>query len=271
MAHRPMPERPRAPDASDAMGPPAPDPRAPGRDCRRISMWSGPRNVSTAIMYAFRERADTRVFDEPLYGYYLSETGADHPGRDEVVAAMETDGEAVVRGVILGPCETPVRFFKNMAKHLHALDRGFLDGITNLILTRDPREMLPSLGQQIPDPTLADTGFVEQVEILERELSAGRRPVVLDARRLLFNPPAVLIEACRRLGLRFEPAMLSWEAGPKPEDGVWAPHWYANVHRSTGFDRYRAKDEPFPERLEGVLEESLPLYERLLVYAIGEP
>ena len=255
MAQRPMPERPRASDT----------------DCRRISMWSGPRNVSTAIMYAFRERSDTRVFDEPLYGHYLAETGAEHPGREDVLAAMETDGASVVRDVILGPCDTPVRFFKNMAKHLHALDRGFLDRITNLILTRDPREMLPSLAQQIPVPTLADTGFLEQVEILEWELAAGRRPVVLDARRLLLNPPAVLIEACRRLGLRFEPAMLAWEAGPKPEDGVWAPHWYANVHRSTGFERYRAKDEPFPERLEGALEASLPLYERLLVYALGEP
>ena len=248
-----------------------PPPMPEEGDCRRISLWSGPRNVSTAVMYAFRQRSDTRVFDEPLYGWYLAASGATHPGREDVLAAMATDGEAVVRDVILGPCDTPVRFYKNMAKHLYGLERRILDDIDNVILTRDPREMLPSLAQQIPDLTLADTGLEEQVEILERELAAGRRPIVLDARRLLLNPPAVLIEACRRLGIRFEPGMLSWEAGPKPEDGVWAPHWYANVHRSTGFDRYRPKDQPFPERLEPVLEESLPLYERLLVYALGEP
>ena len=233
-------------------------------------MWSGPRNVSTAVMYAFRERDDTKVFDEPLYGYYLAREGADHPGAEQVVAAMETEGSAVVRNVMLGPCDTPVRFYKNMAHHLRGLDRGVLDDVRNLLLTRDPREMLPSLAQQIPEPTLADTGLVEQVDILEHELAADRRPVVLDAKRLLLNPPAVLIEACRRLGLRFQPAMLSWEAGPKPEDGVWAPHWYGNVHRSTGFARYRPKREPFPEHLEPLLEACEPLYERLLVYAIGE-
>lgn len=233
-------------------------------------MWSGPRNVSTAVMYAFRQRTDTKVFDEPLYGWYLASTGLEHPGRHQVLAAMETDGEVVVRDVILGPCDTPVRFFKNMAHHVRGLDRSFLDEITNLLLTRDPLEMLPSLAQQIPEPTLADTGLVEQVEILDRELASGRRPVVLDAKRLLLNPPAVLIEACRRLDLQFERAMLSWPAGPKPEDGVWAPHWYDNVHRSTGFARYRRKDEPFPERLEPLLEASQPLYERLLTYALGE-
>lgn len=233
-------------------------------------MWSGPRNVSTAVMYAFRERSDTQVVDEPLYGHYLATTGAEHPGREVVLLEMETDGEKVVRDVILGPCDTPVRFFKNMAHHLRGLDRDFLDEIDNAILTRDPREMLPSLVRRIPEPVLADTGLEEQVEIMEHELGAGRRPVVLDARRLLGNPPAVLRDACRRLGIRFEPGMLSWEAGAKPEDGVWAEWWYENVRRSTGFDAYRPKDEPFPERLQPLLEACQPLYERLLAYAIGE-
>ncbi|MGI9174559.1 MAG: sulfotransferase family protein, partial [Rhodothermales bacterium] len=211
-----------------------------------LSMWSGPRNVSTALMYAFRQRSDTSVVDEPLYGHYLWTSGAEHPGRDEILAAMDTDGERVVREVLLAapPTSRPVRFFKNMAHHLHGLDRGFLDRMTHLLLTRDPREMLPSLAQQLSQPTLRDTGYEEQIELMEREERAGRPPVVLDARELLLDPEGVLREACERLGLPFEPAMLRWPPGPRPEDGVWARHWYESVHASTGFAPYRSKTAP---------------------------
>ena len=235
----------------------------------RLSMWSGPRNVSTALMYAFRQRPDTEVLDEPLYGHYLRTSGADHPGRDEILAAMETDGERVVREVLLAsPTSAPVQFFKNMAHHLRGLDRGFLDQMTHLLLTRDPREMLPSLAQHLPDPTLADTGFEEQIELLEHEKRAGRPPVVLDARELLLDPEGVLREACHRLGLTFEPAMLRWSPGPRPEDGVWAQYWYESVHASTGFAPYRPKTDPFPDYLEPLLDVCLPYYERLSAHAI---
>ena len=247
-----------------------PEPLAePGAAPMRLSMWSGPRNVSTALMYAFRQRADTEVVDEPLYGHYLQTSGAAHPEREEILAATDTDGARVVREVLLAPrTSKPVRFFKNMAHHLRGLDRGFLDQITNVLLTRDPREMLPSLARQLPHPTLADTGFEEQVELLEHEQRAGCRPLVLDARELLLDPEGVLREACRRLGLAFDPAMLRWPAGPKPEDGVWAPYWYAGVHASNGFAPYRPKAEPFPERLRPLLDVCRPYYERLHAHAI---
>ena len=236
--------------------------------CLKLNVWSGPRNVSTALMYSFRQRSDTRVVDEPLYAHYLAATGADHPGAEEVLASMDRDGERVVREVILGPCERPVRFFKNMAHHLVGLDRDFLGEVRNVLLARDPREMLPSLARQIPSPTLRDTGLAEQVEILDIMLERAERPVVLDARELLLDPPGVLRRACERLGLPFEEAMLSWPAGPKPEDGVWAKHWYDGVHVSTGFEPYRPKTGPFPERLKPLLDECLPLYERLRQHAI---
>ncbi len=205
-------------------------------------MWSGPRNVSTALMYAFRQRPDTEVVDEPLYGHYLKTTGAEHPGRAEVLAAMDCDGARVVRQVLLAPCRAkPVRFFKNMAHHLRGLERGFLDRMTNILLTRDPRAMLPSLARQLPDPTLADTGLAEQVELLRHVRAGGGPVVVLDARELLLDPEHVLRQACERLGLPFEPAMLRWPAGPKPEDGVWAEHWYDNARASTGFQPYRPR------------------------------
>ena len=237
-------------------------------NCLKLSVWSGPRNVSTALMYAFRQRPDTVVVDEPLYGHYLKVTRAEHPGDDEVLAAMDTDGGQVVWEVLLGPCERPVHFFKNMAHHLAGLDRGFLGGLTNVLLTRDPAEMLPSLARQLPNPTLRDTGLLYQTEILDHVLGQGLDPVVLDAKQLLLDPPGVLRSACDRLGIPFHEAMLRWPAGPKPEDGVWAKHWYANVHASTGFSPYNPRTGDFPERLKPLLEESVSLYERLRGYAI---
>lgn len=237
-------------------------------DCLKLSMWSGPRNVSTALMYSFRQRSDTVVVDEPLYGHYLETTGADHPGDEEVMEQMDCDGERVVREGILGPCERPVHFFKNMAHHLAGLDAGFLSRITNVLLIRDPEEVLPSLIHQLPRPTLRDTGLAEQVEILDTVLARGQLPVVLDAKELLLDPPGVLSKMCTRLGLPFEESMLHWPAGPKPEDGVWAKHWYANVHASTGFGAYRPKTEPLPRGLRPLLRECRPLYERLLEHVI---
>jgi hypothetical protein len=241
---------------------------APENPRLRLNLWSGPRNVSTALMYSFAQRSDTRVVDEPLYAHYLRVSGAHHPGRDEVLAAQDPDGERVVRDVILGPCDRPVIVFKQMAHHLVALDRAFLAHTANAILTRDPREMLPSLRENIPIPTLRDTGYAVQTELLEELRRIGPEPPVLDAREIQTNPRAVLGELCRRLGLRFEEAMLAWKPGPRPEDGVWARHWYANVHRSRGFEPYRAKSAPFPPELEPLLAECRPHYEALSRVAI---
>jgi hypothetical protein len=220
-------------------------------------------------MYSFRQRSDTLVVDEPLYGHYLRTTGAEHPGAREVLDAMDNDGERVVREVILGPCERPIHFFKNMAHHLPGLGPGFLGSITNVLLIRDPTEMLPSLARQLSSPTLRDTGLREQIVILDSILARGEIPIVLDARELLLDPPGVLRLACADLGIPFEDAMLSWPAGPKPEDGVWARHWYHNVHASTGFAPYSRPEDPFPARLGPLLEECQPFYRRLQGYAVS--
>ena len=243
-------------------------------DTKRICLWSGPRNVSTALMYAFAQRSDTRVIDEPLYAHYLHkkygpEAGdSAHPDTAAVMASMSTDGTAVMEQVVLGPCETPVLFIKQMAHHYIGIDRGYLQRTLNVFLIRDPREMLPSLAQVIGIPTLADTGFQIQHELLTLLRDAGQSPPVLDAQRLLENPTRVLSRLCERLGLPFERSMLSWKAGGHPADGVWAPHWYANVHRSTGFAPYRPKSEPFPPELEGVFAECSRYYAVLREAAI---
>lgn len=234
----------------------------------RICLWSGPRNVSTALMYSFRQRSDTTVVDEPLYAHYLARSGVEHPGGDEVLAAQSQDGDQVVREVILGEYPTPVVFFKHMAHHLPGLDRSFLGQVTNVLLIRHPREMLPSLAQQVPTPTLEGTSLPTQVELLDDVLAAGGAPIVVDSRRLLLDPPGLLPRLCARIGIGFDETMLSWPAGPKPEDGIWAPHWYASVHASTGFAPYREKTDPFPEYLEPLLAECEPLYDRLVEHTL---
>src|SRR5690606_40267265 len=170
----------------------------------RISLWSGPRNVSTALMYSFRQRSDTAVVDEPLYAHYLSTTGVEHPGRDEVLAAQDNDGERVVRDVVLGPAARPVLFLKNMAHHLIGLDWAFLAELRNVILTRDPAEMLTSYIKQVPNPTLDGTGLPMQVRLLDAILDEGQDPLVLDSRLLLTDPRSVLSKLCDRLGVPFE-------------------------------------------------------------------
>ncbi len=237
---------------------------------KRICLWSGPRNVSTALMYAFAQRSDTKVIDEPLYAHYLHRTdraGA-HPGMDEVMASLSTDGEQVVREVILGRCEKPVLFMKQMAHHLIHIDRGFLGKTLNVLLIRDPREMLLSLMKVIGVPTLADTGLKTQHELLLALRATGQSPPVLDAQLLLADPPGVLRQLCERLGLRFGSEMLSWSMGGCSADGVWAKYWYENVHRSTGFAPYRPKSDPFPEELEDILGVCLRYYKVLRGEAI---
>ena len=235
---------------------------------KRICLWSGPRNVSTALMYSFAQRERTVVVDEPLYGHYLSLTELPHPGAGSVVENMENDGSVVVRDVIMGEYDADVLFVKSMAHHLYELDESFLDETINVVLTRDPVEMLPSLVNQIPDPILRDTGLPSQIRLLNHEKNKGRTPAILDARELLLDPRTILEKLCMILGLDFEESMLSWPIGPKPYDGVWAPHWYHNVHTSTGFAPYRPKSDPFPDRLKPLLEQAMPLYDELYDHAL---
>ena len=244
-------------------------------DTKRICLWSGPRNVSTALMYAFAQRSDTEVIDEPLYAHYLyTKYGAQafkstHPGTAEVLTSLSTDGEQVIEQVILGSCEKPVLFMKQMAHHLLNIDLSFLQHTHNVLLIRDPREMLPSLAKVIGTPTLADTGLKTQYDLLNDLRAAGQTLPILDARLLLENPSNVLSQLCERLELQFERSMLSWEIGGNPADGVWAPYWYQNVHRSTGFAPYRPKSEPFPTELEAVLGVCVAYYSALRKEAIG--
>lgn len=234
----------------------------------RICLWSGPRNVSTALMYSFAQRSDTRVVDEPFYAHYLRVSGAQHPGRDEVLAAQDHDGADVVRNVVFGPCDRPVLFLKQMAHHLVDVDLGFVDRTANVLLIRDPAEMLRSYEKVRGIPCLEDIGLGVQTSLFDDLRNKGQDPPVLDSRELLLDPPGVLHQLCDRLGIPLDSAMFSWPAGPRPEDGVWARHWYRSVHRSTGFAPYIPKSGPVPPRLQAIFEECRPHYEKLYAHAL---
>lgn len=225
----------------------------------RLAVWSGPRNISTALMRSFETRSDTRVVDEPLYAYYLAVTGADHPGRDEVIAAGEVSWQEVVRD--LTAPTSGVYYQKHMAHHLvPELPRDWIASLTNVLLVREPRSVLASYVRKRSRPDLADLGLRQQVELYDE---LGEETPVIDAADFLRDPAAYLGFVCSYAGIDFDEAMLHWEPGPRPTDGVWAPHWYDSVLSSTGFEPYQERDVKLTGQLLALAEEAVPYYERL--------
>lgn len=226
-------------------------------------MWSGPRNISTALMRSWGNRPDTFVCDEPLYAHYLQVTGLDHPGRDEIVAHHESDWRKVAAW-LTGPIPEgkPVFYQKHMAHHLlPEIDREWLGSLTHCFLIREPREMLTSLIKVLPRPRLEDTGLPQQVELFERERErTGATPPVLDARDVLNDPRGMLEALCRTIGVPFTEAMLSWPAGPRATDGIWAKYWYGQVERTTSFQPFKPKGEEVPTEFRPLLAECEALY-----------
>ncbi|MCH2046480.1 MAG: hypothetical protein MK212_20360 [Saprospiraceae bacterium] len=231
---------------------------------KRICLWSGPRNISTALMYSFAQRADTKVYDEPLYGYYLKNSSARvyHPGAKDILNSMENDGDKVVE-MMLSEKSSPVLFFKNMTHHLLGLDRSFLQGLINVILTRDPQEMLPSFAKVIDRPTMDDVGYKLHVELIDQLQKLGLPVIVLDSKSILLDPEKQLTKLCQKIGIPFDKKMLSWSPGSRQEDGIWAKYWYHNIHNSNGFKKYKPKEEPFPDSLKPLLDSCKPYYQQL--------
>ena len=233
----------------------------------RIAMWSGPRNISTAMMRAFENRADTAVVDEPFYACYLHETGIDHPGREEVLRSQPTAWEEVSKSLTGDAPEGASVFYqKHMAHHLLPhMGRDWLDGLTHAFLIRDPRLMLASYVKTREEVTLADLGLEAQLEIFEREADRlGTAPPVIESADVLKDPKGKLTALCKALGIPFDEAMLKWPAGPRESDGVWAPYWYKNVEASTGFNVPDDKPAPSLEpRLQAIADDAMPIYEML--------
>jgi hypothetical protein len=231
----------------------------------RLAMWSGPRNISTALMRSWENRPDSMVVDEPLYAHYLAVTGLDHPGREEVIATGDTDWSRVVRA-LLGPVPPGVDVFyqKHMTHHLtDDIDRAWITQLTNVLLIRDPREVVASYLRSRDRVTANDIGLPQQRRLYEELQAAGGTPLVIDSSDFLSEPAAYLQGLCARVGLTFTDAMLSWPPGPRDSDGVWGKYWYGAVWRSTGFTTYEARDLDLTREGAVVAEQCQPLYDEL--------
>jgi len=237
---------------------------------KRINVWSSPRNISTAFMYSFAQRKDMTVVDEPLYAHYLShiQTKAVHPGTAEILATMEKDGEKVVADMLNIEYPTPCVLFKQMTHHLIELKEEFLFEMDNILLIRDPRRIIASYNKVIENPSMLDIGIQQQYELYTKIAKKGQVAAVVDAKQLLLNPKKVLSQLCERLGITFDPTMLQWERGARPEDGCWAKYWYANVHQSTHFQPYQEKNTQLFGNLAALASKCQPYYDYLFQYAI---
>jgi hypothetical protein len=239
----------------------------------RIAMWSGPRNISTAMMRAWGNRSDTVVIDEPFYAYYLERTAKDHPMAAEVIALGEKNWKKVAKELTSGPIPGGKRIFfqKQMTHHLlPEMGREWLTGLTNCFLIRDPHEVILSYIKKNPNPDLEDLGFVQQCEIFDFTRQQSRStPPVIDADDVLKNPERVLRLLCDAIGVPFDKAMLSWPPGLRETDGVWAKHWYDAVAKSTSFEPYKPKQGDVPEQLREIYEKCLECYEQLYQYRLN--
>ncbi|HXA38418.1 MAG TPA: hypothetical protein VNW53_05400 [Phenylobacterium sp.] len=236
----------------------------------RIAMWSGPRNISTAMMRSFENRPDCVVVDEPFYAAYLAETGLEHPMRAEVLASQPQDWQVVADG-LAGDDPAPVFYQKHMTHHmLPGFGLDWTAACRNAFLIRDPAAVLASYVKARAEVTLADIGVVRQRELFDREADRlGRAPPVVEGADVLADPRGALSALCAALGVPFAEEMLSWPAGRRASDGVWAPAWYAAVERSTGFAApERPPGAPLDDGLRRIAEAARPHYEALARYRL---
>jgi len=238
----------------------------------RIAMWSGPRNLSTAMMRSFGSRRDTFVSDEPFYGCFLKDSGADHPMRDEVIASMDCDWRSVMRTLSgEAPDSLPVWYQKHMWHHMAGpIGYGDFGGFTHAFLIREPERMIASYLRKREAAHFEDFGLERQADFFEREADRlGHAPPVIDANDVLTNPEDVLSKLCTALGIEWDPAMLSWARGRRATDGVWATHWYGAVERSTGFGEPDVEQVELSAGDQRLAERMRPYYERLARFRVG--
>lgn len=237
----------------------------------RIAMWSGPRNISTALMRAWENRGDTIVTDEPFYAYFLRHSGRQHPGREDVLANQSSNWIDVVQSLNMAlPAGYTIHYQKQMAHHLDlSVSLEWLDGMRNCFLIREPRNMLASLLKVVPDARLSDTGLPQQLRLFEYVCETlGATPPIIDSADVLRNPAGMMRALCQAVDVPFSEKMLSWPAGPRDSDGVWAPYWYASVEQSTGFAPWRPATPVIAQEKMNVLDQCRVLYAQMALHRL---
>ena len=229
-------------------------------------MWSGPRSISTALMRSFENRPDTFVSDEPFYAHYLYKTGIEHPYREEVMAGGNTDWNSVADEII-GPVPEgkDIWYQKHMAQHnLPGKDMAWIKKMQNILLIRNPREVILSYTKKYDITSITQLGYPQQRALftLLKNNSSGM-PLILDARDVLENPEGMLKSLCKRIAIPFYKEMLSWSAGRRESDGIWGNHWYASVEASTGFQEYAENNEIIPDKQEELYKNCMECYQQL--------
>jgi len=231
---------------------------------KRIHMISGPRNISTALMYSFGNRKDTIIVDEPFYGHYLSNNPIDHPGKEETIASMECRMDKILEKILFAHYKSPIVFFKNMAHHFINVDHSIILELDNLFLVRDLKKLIHSFSKVIPRPSLLDIGVKEEYDLYKYLEQRNITAPLIDTDGFLNDPNQSLIQICSMLEIPFDDQMLHWPKGPREEDGTWAKYWYHNVHQSTGFIKKEKDNEIILEGyLKELYEEALPYYQYL--------
>ena len=236
----------------------------------QLAVWSGPRNISTALMYSFAQRKDFVAIDEPFYASYLSLTGLNHPMRDEVIASQPIDPKIVIQRLIDPPRHGPKHMYqKHMTQHMiDAIPRDWIKTVTNVFLIRHPARVIASFSKKYENPTIHDIGFQKQTELFCFLRNAGQNPLVINSYDIRRSPEKMLKKLCLTLSLDFDPAMLCWDAGGSPYDGIWAQHWYGAVHASTGFSDPEGPLPQLPQALRRLEQESLRDYEEMMDYCL---
>jgi len=233
---------------------------------KRIAMWSGPRNISTALMRSFENRKDSAVLDEPFYAYYLKKNKAEHPGRDLVLESQSTRWDEVVKLCLSKiPEKKSIWYQKHMAQHFFNDENiSWIKNLENCLLIRNPKEVIFSYKNKFSIKTILQLGYPQQLELYNYILkNTGKPPIVIDAKDLLNKPQEMLEKLCFLLKIPFLSSMLSWPKGTRTSDGVWGKYWYKNVEKSTGFNKYQSLDIQLDKKHLLFYHECLPIYEKL--------
>ena len=232
----------------------------------KVAMWSGPRNISTALMRSFENRTDTHVTDEPFYAYFLNESGEDHPARQEILRDQSSDWDTVSSELIGSiPNQKRVWHQKHMAHHIfkHS-DLNWTKHVVNLFLIRDPKEVIISYQKRFPLIDHMQLGYNQQIKIIKTiAKTTGEHPIVINAKDVLKEPEKILKKLCAHLNIDFEDKMLNWPEGKRVSDGVWAPHWYSEVEKTTGFQAYSYHDVVLDSKWRDIYDRCMVDYEVL--------